>query len=101
MSIVRSAVIAVLMTAGLAGVAHARGELATIRLAAPVEARTEVIASNTLWICNGDTCLARPNHGISVRACRQFIRQAGAVQVASYGDERRQLNADEIARCNA
>jgi hypothetical protein len=100
MSIIRSTVIAALLSAGFVGAAYARDGVVTVRLAAPIEATTQVIALNTLWSCNGDTCLARPTHGINVRSCRQFIRQAGNVQVVSYGNEEQQLSADEIARCN-
>lgn len=100
MSIIRITVLAALLSAGLAGAASAR-ELATVRLAAPYEGGAQVIALNTLWSCTGDTCLARPTHGINVRSCRQFIREAGGnVRVVAYGNEERQLSADEIARCN-
>jgi hypothetical protein len=34
-----------------------------------------------------------------VRACRQFVREAG-VRVAAYGPEGGELSADELARCN-
>lgn len=100
MSIIRSTVLALALNAGFVGAAYARDGVATVRLAAPYEGGTQVIALNTLWSCNGDTCLARPTHGINVRSCRQFIRQAGNVQVVAYGNEERQLSADEIARCN-
>jgi hypothetical protein len=100
MSIIRSTVLALALSAGFISAAYARDGVATVRLAAPYEGGTQVIALNTLWSCNGDTCLARPTHGINVRSCRQFIRQAGNVQVVAYGNEERQLSADEIARCN-
>jgi hypothetical protein len=88
------------MSAGFAGAAFARGEVATIRLAAP-SAGGQVIAINTLWNCEDDTCRARPNHAITVRACRQFLREAGAgTRVIAHGDESRALSGDELARCN-
>jgi len=99
MSIIRTTVLAALLSAGFAGAAYAR-DVATVRLAAPYAGGVQVIALNTLWSCNGDTCLARPTHGINVRSCRQFIRQAGDVRVVAYGNETRQLSAAEIARCN-
>lgn len=101
MSIIRTTVLAALLSAGFVGAAYARDGVATVRLASPYAGGTQVIALNTLWSCNGDTCLARPTHGINVRSCRQFIRQAGGnVTVVAYGNEERQLSADEIARCN-
>ncbi|PZO46739.1 MAG: hypothetical protein DCF16_18640 [Alphaproteobacteria bacterium] len=100
MSIIRTTVIAALLSVGFAGAAYARNEVATIRLSAPAE-DSRIIAVNTLWSCDGETCLARPNHGITVRACRQFLRQTGAgVRVVSYGTEERALTAEELARCN-
>jgi len=99
MSIVKSLVIAAIASAAFAGAAYARGEVFTARLAQPVTETTRVIALNTVWTCEGDTCLARPNHGASVRACRQFANEAGA-RVVAYGPEGNQLSAEEIARCN-
>ena len=100
MSVIRSLVIAAVMTAGFAGAAYARDPVFTIKLAQPVAEHTRVIAVNTLWNCDGDTCLARPNHAATVRSCRQFVREAGDVRVTAYGSEANQLTADELARCN-
>jgi hypothetical protein len=100
MSIIRSTLIAAVMTVGFAGAAYARDAVATIRLAAPAS-DAQVIAINTLWNCDGDTCRARPNHAISVRACRQFLREAGpGARVIAYGADDRALSGDELARCN-
>jgi len=99
MNALRSIVAAAVMSAAFVAPAMAR-DLYTIKLAAPVAEQTRIIALNTIWDCNGDTCLARPTHGINVRSCRQFVRQAGNVQVVSYGNDEQQLSADEIARCN-
>lgn len=91
---------AVLGAALFSGAAYARDPIATIKLAAPVAEQTRVIAQSSIWNCEGDTCLARPTHGISVRACRQFVREIGAPVVA-YGTEARQLSTEELASCNA
>jgi hypothetical protein len=99
MSTLKSLVIAAIATMAFAGAAHAQGEVFTVRLAAPVSESTQIIALNTLWTCEGDTCLARPAHDASVRACRQFVRQSGA-RIVAYGPEGDELTADEIARCN-
>lgn len=100
MSIIRSTVIATLLSAGFVGTAYAR-DVATVRLASPVSEATQVIAINTLWNCDGDTCRARPNHAVTVRACRQFLREASdGTRVVAYGTETRALSADELARCN-
>jgi hypothetical protein len=98
MSVVRSIVIAALASASFAGAAYARDAVFTVKLAAPAS-DNQVIAQNTVWSCEGDTCVARPSHAVSVRACRQFVRQSGA-RVVAYGVDGNELTADEIARCN-
>jgi len=100
MSFVRSVLVAAVVSASFVGAAYARDAVFTLKLEAPVAERTQIIAQNAIWNCEGDTCTARADHAVSVRACRQFIRQAGDVRVVSYGPEGSQLSADEIARCN-
>ena len=100
MSFVRSLVIAAVVSAGFAGAAYARDPVFTVKLSAPLSEPTRVIAQNTIWNCDGDTCVARPSHASTVRACRQFVREAGDVTIVAYGPEGNELSADEIARCN-
>lgn len=90
---------AVIGAALFSGAAYARDPVFTAKLSAPVAEQTRVIAQSTVWTCEGDTCLARPSHGLSVRACRQFVREAAA-PVTAFGNEARQLTEDEINRCN-
>lgn len=99
MSAIRSIVLAAVISAGFTGAAFARDPVFTIKLDAPVAEQTRVIANNAVWSCEGDTCLARPTHAATVRACRQFVRESGA-RVISYGSEADQLTAEEVARCN-
>lgn len=100
MSFVRSVLVAAIATVTFAGAAYARDAVFTLKLEAPVSEPTRVIAQNAIWDCTGDTCVARVNHAASVRACRQFVREAGEVRIVAYGPEGGELNADEIARCN-
>jgi hypothetical protein len=99
MSVIRSFVLAAIISAGFAAPAFARDPVFTVKLEAPVSEATRVIAQNAIWNCTGDTCVARPSHAVTVRACRQFVREAGGVRVTSYGPEGSELNAEEIARC--
>jgi hypothetical protein len=99
MSVVRTLVLAAVVSAGFTGAAFARDPVFTIKLEAPVSEQTRVIANNAVWNCVGDTCVARPSHAATVRACRQFVREAG-VRVTSYGPEGDELTAEELARCN-
>lgn len=79
------------------GVALA-GDLSTARLQGASGAQ-QIVARSTVWTCEGDTCRARPNHAVSVSACRAFVREAGPV--TAYGTERRQLTAEQLTACNA
>jgi hypothetical protein len=99
MSVIRSLVLAAAMSAAFAAPAFARDPVFTAKLEAPVSEATRVIAQSAVWNCEGDTCLARPTHAATVRACRQFVREAGA-RVIAYGPAGGELSADEIARCN-
>ena len=99
MSALRSIVAAAIISAAFVAPAMAR-DLYTIRLAQPVAEQTRVIALNTIWDCNGDTCVARADHGANVRSCRHFIRESNGLRIASYGAGDDQLSADEVARCN-
>ena len=98
MTVVRTLVLAAALSAGFTGAAFARGATFTATLESPVQ-DARLIAQNTLWSCEGDTCVARPSHAVSVRACRQFAREAGS-RVTAYGTEERRLSAEELARCN-
>jgi hypothetical protein len=99
MSAAKSLLAAIVFAASFAGVAYARDDIFTVKLATPVAERTQVIANNTIWICNDDTCLARPQHASSVRACRILARETGS-RILAYGPEGDQLTAAELARCN-
>ena len=99
MSALRSIVAAAIISAAFVAPAFAR-DVYTIRLAQPVAEQTRVIALNTIWDCNGDTCVARADHGANVRSCRHFIRESNGLRIASYGAGDDQLSADEVARCN-
>lgn len=95
----RTLVVAALFGASFTGAAFARNDTFTARLAGqPAEA--QLIVQNAIWNCEGETCVARADHAATVRACRQFVREAG-VAVTAYGPESRQLTSEELERCNA
>jgi hypothetical protein len=81
-----------------AGAAYAQGDIFTAKLQAPTS-EDRIVARSTVWNCQGDTCVARPDHAASVSACRAFVREAGAV--VAYGPAERQLTAEQLAACNA
>ncbi|HRP09692.1 MAG TPA: hypothetical protein PLK37_01525 [Terricaulis sp.] len=98
MNAVRTIALAAALTLGFAGSALARDPVFTATLDTP-SAQARVIAQNAIWNCEGETCVARASHAVSVRACRQLVRETGG-RVTAYGTDERQLSADEIARCN-
>jgi len=98
MSVLRSIMIAALASVSFAGAAYARDAVFTVKIDGTAAER-QVIAQNTVWTCEGDTCRARPNHDSSVRACRQIARELDA-RIVAYGPEGDELTADELARCN-
>lgn len=87
------------ITLGFSTAAAARnGDIFTVKVEGAA-AQSRVIAYNTVWNCEGDTCVARPDHSASVRSCRRFVRESGA-RVIQYGSEADQLTPAELARCN-
>lgn len=100
MSALKSLVIAAAVSVSFVAAAYARDAVFTAKIEAPVAEQTRVIAQNTLWTCQGDTCRARANHASSVRACRQLARELGGARVLAYGPEGEELTAEELARCN-
>lgn len=90
--------LAAILSAGLTSAALARDAVFTVKLTTPVAERTQVIAQNTIWTCEGDTCVAAATHSATVRSCRQFVREAGPV--TAYGPENDPLSAEELDRCN-
>jgi hypothetical protein len=98
MTTFKSIILAAVLSTAFAGAAYAQGSAFTAKVEGQA-AQTRLIAINTMWNCSGDTCVAHPNHAVSVRACRQFAHEAG-VRVTAYGSEQQQLSSEELARCN-
>jgi hypothetical protein len=80
-----------------AGVAQAK-EIVTAKLEAPVAARTKVIAGNSVWTCEGDTCRAYVNRAINARTCGELAREVG--RVSAFDASKRSLASEDLARCN-
>lgn len=99
MSAAKTLLAAAFFAASFTGLAYARDQVFTVKLAEPVAEQTRVIAQNTVWNCEGDTCVASANHSATVRSCRLFVREAG-LRVVAYGPEAQPLSAEDLARCN-
>ncbi|MFZ2029781.1 MAG: hypothetical protein WAU68_05705 [Vitreimonas sp.] len=95
----KSIIVAAVLSTAFAGAAYAQGSTFTAKVEGQAT-QARLIAINTMWNCSGDTCVAHPNHAVSVRACRQFAHEAG-VRVTAYGSEAQQLSSEELARCNS
>src|SRR5262245_7321397 len=90
----KTIIVAAVLGAGFIGVAEARNTTVTAQLAQPVSARTRVIANNTVWTCEGDTCVASVREA-DVRSCRMLVRESGAV--IAFGATNATFGAEELA----
>jgi hypothetical protein len=75
--------------------------LLTATLAQPVSKPTKVIASDTLWSCEGSSCQTQVSdyRAASAGLCRDLTKQVGAV--SAYGPAGAAFAADQLAKCNA
>ncbi|MDX2238474.1 MAG: hypothetical protein NW203_13005 [Hyphomonadaceae bacterium] len=96
---IRTILAAAALAALAASPAIARDREFSAKLSVPVAEHTRVVAERTVWQCEGDTCRAVADHPATVRTCRSFVREAGPV--TAYGFAGSELNADQLAQCNA
>jgi hypothetical protein len=73
----------------------------TASLAQPVSKETKVIASDTLWDCQGATCTTQVSdyRAQSVSLCRDLTKEVGAV--STYSAAGSSFAAEQLAKCNA
>jgi hypothetical protein len=95
---IRTIFAAAVLAASFASVAAAHDAVVTAQLQGAAS-QTQIIADSAVWNCADTACRAVPSHTISVRGCREFVRNAH-VRVTAFGTDGRQLSADELARCN-
>ncbi|MGN6270392.1 MAG: CC_3452 family protein [Sphingomonas sp.] len=65
--------------------------------AAPAEA--SYVTSNTIWSCNGGTCVAQKAADRPQFVCERIAKSVGKLDSFSAGGEA--LDADALAKCNA
>ena len=72
----------------------------TAKLVTPVSGPTKVIAGGAVFNCLDTTCVASAptSRTISSNACKELTKEVGAV--STFGDIRKQLDGDKLARCN-
>ena len=97
-SSLKTLLIAATLSVGFTGAAFAQDQVFTAKLANPPAARAHVVADNSVWNCEGDTCTSVAHHASTVHDCRLLVRVIGPV--SSYGVENAQLSEEDIARCN-
>ena len=90
---------AAVMSLACAGSALAATPI-TAKLLTPVSGPTKIVAGGAVFFCNGDSCVAASpsSRTLSSTACRELSKEVGAV--STYGDPRKQLEGDKLARCN-
>ncbi|MCC7267572.1 MAG: hypothetical protein IT546_09575 [Caulobacteraceae bacterium] len=72
----------------------------TVKLVTPVSGPTKVIAGGAVFNCVDTTCVAKTPTArtISSSACKELTKEVGAI--STFGDVRKQLDGDKLARCN-
>ena len=82
-----------------AGSAFADGKVSA-SLAAPVAAKTKVVAAGALFVCEGSTCVASTalSRTVTVSGCKELVKSVGAVTALT--DGKRTLEAGDLATCN-
>jgi hypothetical protein len=101
LAILASALVYTGVTFGIATSASplqaAGGSYYTATLAAPAEAKREVLGG-VAWNCEGNTCTAGKGDARPLRICRGLSRKFG--EVASFKANGEELPAEELAKCN-
>lgn len=94
-----AAACAAIATVTFAGAALADDPI-TAKLQAPVATKTKFIAGGSVFVCEGDTCLASApsSRTYATSTCKEIAKNVGAV--ASFGGQRKQLDDDKISQCN-
>ena len=93
----KTILVAAFLSAGLAGAAYAQDQIFTAKLSAPA-AHTRLVADNTVWTCQGDTCRAIVHHSSTVYGCHQLERVAGPL--IAYGPDNAAMSDSDLAQCN-
>lgn len=88
------------LSLSFAGSAFADGKI-TASLAAPVAAKTKVVAAGALFICEGTTCVASSGlaRTVTVSGCKELVKAVGAVTTLTNG--KRSIEGQDLATCNA
>ncbi len=94
-----AAACAALISVSFAGAALADDPI-TAKLQNPVATKTKFIAGGSVFMCEGDTCLAAApsSRTYATSTCKEVAKAVGAV--ASFGGARKQLGADKLEQCN-
>lgn len=94
-----AAACAALVTVSAASAAFAADPI-TAKLQAPLAQPTKFIAGGAMFVCEGDSCLAQAPTSVtySTATCKIIAGKVGPV--ASYGETRKQLDADKLGQCN-
>lgn len=85
--------------AGLVAAPALAGTLFTVKLAEPVDGRTDFVANKAVWICEGETCQAELSRkSPTVRSCKRVAREIGVL--AAFESENGALEDEDLAKCN-
>lgn len=80
---------------------QAAGNPYTATLVQPVGSARDVTAGESIWHCEGSTCVTRsePRGASAITTCHALVSQVGAV--SAYGSATHPYSAENLAACNA
>ena len=72
-----------------------------VKLEAPVPSAMKFMAAHAMWSCVASTCGSggAPEESFSVPSCKELAKKVG--KIASFGDDRHKMSADELEKCNS
>jgi hypothetical protein len=73
----------------------------TVTLETPLAQPREVVASGTVWTCEGATCWAMVDsaRAAGVAACKQLSSRVG--RISAFGNGKTALEGEKLEKCNA
>ena len=95
-----AAACAALASLSIAGAAFAEQSV-SVKLQTPVAAKTKIVAGGSVWVCNGDSCIANApgSRTFATATCKDLAKSLGPI--AAFSDGRKQMDAERIGQCNA
>lgn len=91
---------AAVLSMAFAGVAHADAKL-TATLKTPVAAKTKLVVSGAVFVCEGSTCVSSTAlaRTVTVAGCKALVKEVG--ELTAFTNGKRAIEGEALAACNA